>query len=744
MLTRSTRLTLLCLTVVLAVVPLAVHKPGLPAGLRSDEPAYYLMGLSLAHDLDLRCEPRDLARLFEEFPYDAARNVILMTDDGWHTIFFGKPFVYSLLAAPLAGLFGANGFVALNMLLLAGTIALGARWLARFNGEAPALLFSAAFFLLSTAPVYAFWIHPEIFHMAAICACLYLGLTPAPGARELPAGTGRIAQLARLAGLARLRVLLASPTARLVASGAVVALAGYGKPVYAAMGLPVLVPLLRERRFRAVVAWGLGLGGMLLLLGGVSTALTGHPSAYLGVERAGVKVEAPGVLVDVTPRQVAPEAPKNTANSWSWIVYFPKDGLRKLPENAFYFLLGRHTGLVPYLPFSVVALVLFLLHGRRSLEGWAILGALAAVALFFLLLIDFNWHGGGGFVGNRYFVSAYPGFLFLVTRIAPLALLPAGCAAAALLTGPLSLVPFGAPVVHPTLQWHVRNRPFQLFPLELSLLRQIPGYRGNAVAGAWILGRKDVYLPWGDEMFVRARGPVELWLLSDVPLASAVFDVASPAPENRIDLTLGGTRRELRFGPGAPDSGSEPQRVEFALPGPTRVSDGEGSPVWAYRMVVEAARGRAFPGSVGDDAGFLAGARLVYYGTREDLAADLYRVDWLKVESPAAVAAGRRFEVPVAVRNATAATWRARGGGPVAFAYHWRRSDGSTAVFEGVRTPLPADLAGGAELAIRLQVEAPAEPGAYELVLDPVREGVAWFGDRRPENRRTVAVTVTP
>lgn len=728
MLSRSARLSLLCLAVALAMVPLAVHKPGLPSGLRSDEPAYYLMGLSLAHDFDLRCEAKDLARLFEEFPYDAARNVILMTDDGWHTVYYGKPFVYPLVAAPFAWLFGANGFVALNMLLVAGMIALGTRYLARYNAEPVALLFSAGFFLLSTAPVYAFWIHPEVFNMAAICACLYLGLTPAPPARPVERA------------IDRLRSLLVSPMARFVASGAVVALAGYGKPIYAALGVPVLVPLLRERRWREIVAWGGGLVGTLLLLGGISAAMTGHPSAYLGVERAGVRVEAPGKLVDVAVRDVVPEAPKVTTNSWSWIVYLPTDGLRKLPESALYFLVGRHTGLFPYLPFSALCLVLFLLHARRSLDRWAILASLAGVALFFLLFIDFNWHGGGGFVGNRYFVSAYPGFLFLVTRIAPTALVPLGWAIAALLTGPLQLAPFGAPVVHPTLQWHVRNAPFGIFPLELSLQRQIPGYRGDAVAGAWIYSRKDVFLPWGDEMLVRARGTVELWLMSDWPLSSAVFEVTSLAADNRIALALGGERRELHFA----SADDAPQHLVFPLHGPTRITDPDGAPIYGYRMEVEAERGSPFPGAASDDAEFLAGARLVYSGSQQDLEADLYRVEWTRVDVPAATTAGRRFSVPVTVRNGSGGSWWAQGGAHVALAYHWRQADGSTTVFEGVRTRLPEDVAGGASATAVMTVEAPAAPGEYELVLDLVREGVTWFGDRRESNLWRRHVTVTP
>ena len=92
---RSTRLSLLCLTLFLVAFPLVVGKPGLPMTLKADEPAYYLMALSLAHDRDLACDTSDLARLFDEYPYLATFNLILMTDDGWHTVFFGKPYIYS-------------------------------------------------------------------------------------------------------------------------------------------------------------------------------------------------------------------------------------------------------------------------------------------------------------------------------------------------------------------------------------------------------------------------------------------------------------------------------------------------------------------------------------------------------------------------------------------------------------------------------------------------------------------------
>jgi hypothetical protein len=56
-------------------------------------------------------------------------------------------------------------------------------------------------------------------------------------------------------------------------------------------------------------------------------------------------------------------------NSWSWIFRLPEVDHR-LPENAGYFFVGRHTGLLLYAPFSGLCLLLFFVHGRRSPERW--------------------------------------------------------------------------------------------------------------------------------------------------------------------------------------------------------------------------------------------------------------------------------------------------------------------------------------------------------------------------------------
>ena len=124
--------------------PATVAKPGQPMGLKSDEPAYYLMSLSLLHDRDLRCGVEDIRRLAIEFPNNLVNNLILMSGDGWRTTYFGKPWVASLLAVPGVALAGSDGFVATNMALLLLSVWLGALYLRRHNPEWLALLFSAA------------------------------------------------------------------------------------------------------------------------------------------------------------------------------------------------------------------------------------------------------------------------------------------------------------------------------------------------------------------------------------------------------------------------------------------------------------------------------------------------------------------------------------------------------------------------------------------------------------------------
>ncbi len=753
---RTVRLTFASLALFFVLFPLTLQKPGLPQDLKSDEPAYYLMALSLIHDFDLRCEAKDIQRLMNEFPYLEANNLILMTDDDWKTVWFGKPYLVSLLAAPAVALFGADGFLATNMALLMLSIWLGALYLKRFNPDGLALLFSAGFFLLSNAFAYVFWIHTEVLCMASVTACLYLAFTPA----SIASPTGRWSRFLRA---------FWNAASRPAWSGMAIIAGAYNKPILALLGLPALYLAYRAERTRGAAKWLAGAAAAGIVVCGISIGFTGHPSAYLGVERSGVRVldftKMPDLPIARSEafKKAMPEA-GGPRNSWSWIFRLPEVD-RRLPENALYFFLGRHTGLLLYAPFSGLCLLLFALYSRRSPERWGVLVALAGVALFFLTLIPFNWHGGGGFIGNRYFVNALPAVLFLVTRIAPAWSTIVGFALGGIFVGPILFTPFGAPVPYPTLQAHVRNTPFRFFPLERTLARQIPGYRGQIGNGIYFLGRRDVFSSVGESLWVVGGMPVEIWVKTDRPLARPVFQLETVIAPNRVTVALGKDRKDVHF-----ESDKAPgNRSRITLdPGPPKEEIGDdGSLTFSYKMWIgastqawrteivpmkpptaEEAGELALPGALPwkeqQEVTFLVGAAVTYLGEESELEADVYHLAWVSGPAPADWGADRLVRISATVRNTSPAIWRARGATRVAIAYHWLDAAGQPLSFEGLRTVLPDDVAPGDSVDLELEVASPKKPGDYILELDALREQIAWFSARTPGSTLRLPVTVLP
>ncbi|MEM9553359.1 MAG: hypothetical protein AAGC60_03810 [Acidobacteriota bacterium] len=621
-LSRPPVLALTLLSIVLLALPVATHKPGLPPTLKADEPAYYLAALSLAFDFDLRVDRHDLDRAFVEFPYLSVQNLIVMSDDGFNTLYYGKPYLFSLVAAPLAALFGADGMVLCNMALLVAMLWLGFLHLRRHASEAAAALFSSGFFVLGYGFVYVFWLHPEVFNMAAVAFCLYFGLPPGDrGETGAPA----------------------TPSPHLGSyafSAAALAAGTYNKPMLAAFALPVLVAALRRHRWRELATWVASAVAAMALYAGLSMLWTGEPTAYLVDHRAGFNLIDPSEpLVEpmdlpAAVPQAADDADEGESDTdaagdplaergsagWWWLLRVPDTTVGELVEAGTSFFVGRHTGLFVYLPFALLALIYFVLHGRRDLLAWAILVATFAVGLFFLVFIPFNWHGGGGFVGNRYFVMATPGLLFLVTRLRPMwPMLPA-FAVAGLLVGPLVASPYGVVVPAPTLQVHARNPPFGLLPLELAL-REIPGYEGAVQNGLWLWGRRDMVRAENEQMWLRGGRPAVVWLMTDRPLERPRFWIRSSASPNRARFCVEGLCRSLELG-------IEPVELELAPPRPTRIRRARAPDEWerfydlyVYRLEVDIVRAEIPRWHGGAGPTFPVGVEIRHLGEAAELEA---------------------------------------------------------------------------------------------------------------------------
>jgi hypothetical protein len=79
---------------------------------------------------------------------------------------------------------------------------------------------------------------------------------------------------------------------------------------------------------------------------------------------------------------------------------------------------------------------------------------------------------------------------------------------------------------------------------------------------------------------------------------------------------------------------------------------------------------------------------------------------------------------------------------PVALGFRWFCAATGAAVLDSDRCQLERPLRPGASVTLDARVNAPWEPGDYELRISPVQELVAWFDDVDPANGVRVAVTL--
>lgn len=696
--------------------------------MKADEPAYFLAGLSLIHDGDLRCDQHDVQRAFNHYQYFPVDNLILASADGWQTVYFGKPYIYSLLAAPLAAIAGPRGYVVFNMLLLVAMIWMGAIYLRRFNPDALAALFSSLFFLLSAGFAYVFWIHPEVLNMFSVAACLFFAFhDPPPRPKQ------------RTRGLRMIPGLLASPGLNPVWSGAVLALAVYNKPMLALLGVPALIRVQRRRGWKAATAWLAAAALAMTLIAGFSVALTGKPSAYLGFARGGVNAERPQDYPQAiaTARQASQARTDTNPNSWQWIFRIPDVDAGRFLNDIRYFLIGRHTGLLPYFPFAMLAVALFLTHGRRSRLRWSLLGCCAGVALIFLLWIPFNWHGGGGFVGNRYYVNAYPAFLFLVTSVRPA--LASLCTAgfAALTVGSIVFGPWGLAVPKGSLQAHTRGGLYRYFPPELNFHNRISGYEAFGVEDVGMVVREDLTkILSKEEGIFRVRGAVtsEIWVFGNEPLERVFFEVRSPLADNRIAIQHAGDEQVVRFD----DAEQRQERqaiVEIPLRRSTRIQNLRGGDQFFYKLSVRPEHGLHEGGNMRDvtrNPIFYAGARFRLLGSQDPGAGDDgYRISWQRCAIPTKAGTRGRMQVPIVVTNSGQERWRAGSGTQVRFTYQWLDEHGGPIEAPDFRyTRLRGDVRPGGRYRTTMILYAPTAPGTYELVIDATRMTIGRFPPR--------------
>lgn len=320
------------------------------------------------------------------------------------------------------------------------------------------------------------------------------------------------------------------------------AAATFSKPLNILLALPLV---LSERAAPRTIA--LNLAAFSLALGlffGLNLALTGDLN-YQGGERKTFYGRFPfdeqGGSFETTGITRATETVETTIGNGARVA--------ALPSNAWYFLAGRHFGLIPFgWPWLLSLLTWAVIKRPKALREWALAGCVIATAVATMAWMPYTWFGGGGPIGNRYFLSVAASLFFLTPPLRTAAI-PAAGAAGLLFMAPLYAAPFETAREPWRATQNVLSRAFPLemtgasdFPIILdkrrgrvpqgrrptvfvSLMNAAAGFGTNGWIGVSPFGRADL-------------------LIRSAPLENIVIGVKSESP-CRVTLTNGSSEVHL-------------------------------------------------------------------------------------------------------------------------------------------------------------------------------------------------------
>ncbi len=465
-------------------------------GLKGDEATYVGMAASLAYDADFVFTASDYQR-FQSW-YSQGPEGIFLKQDAAGALHFGKAYVYGWLAAPFARA-GLNGLLAFNLLCLALTMAVGYWWLSPGGRRLPSLAASIFFATAAITPLYAAWLTSDLMNYTLVFLAFATGWRR-PGE----------------AGVTR---------ARAVTAAIILAAATFSKPLNALLAVALAVGAGPTWR-----AWVRSLTVFAIVvpaLFGINALISGGDPNYQGGNRQifythfpydddGHLFESSGISrATDTVVDLPPEVPGRVGT---------------FPQNLWYFVAGRHFGVLPFGWPWLVAVVLWALSRRhKSWPEWALLGTVAATVAGTILWMPYTWSGGGGPVGNRYFLSVAAALFFLLPPAISLG------RALALAVGLVFVMPS---LMHPFVvakqPWlATRGAQFAWLPLEMTGASDFP-IMLNRARGRMPQGRgPTVFVAFLDEAAGVGRSG---WIAVPAPARAGLL---ARSPERPYEVTVG-------------------------------------------------------------------------------------------------------------------------------------------------------------------------------------------------------------
>jgi len=591
------------------------------SGFISDAATYYEMGHSLASDFDLEYRREDLIRVAREYPngpegvflkrgsdHDVSLtssfpfvHVTSHEDGDQSRLYFGKAYIFPLFAAPFVFVFGTNGFLVLNALLMTACFGCAYAFLAARSQPVTALIFAFAFLFLSVAPVYMVQIMPDFFNLALVLIGYFFWCYKEAIGDNTRRTAGHVFE-----------TWLLGPRSDIVAA-VVLGIVAFSKPTNVLLIGPLLASAVLRRQWKRTFLIGAVFGLVVVSLFALNIAITGEWNYQGGNRRTFYSGAING---DATKGGFPFQDERHTfesvgldraTNRLAVEVLVSRDAVIDVfRHNLAYFFFGRHTGFAVYYFPGLMAILLFLAGTRdRAVWQWLTLAAGLGSAVVLILYMPYTYSGGGGPVGNRYFSGVYPVFLFIVPGLQRSFSSILTVAVSALFTAPIVSNPFYASF-HPG--EHSKVGLFRMLPIELTLVNDLPvnvsparirqPLGGDPPVFAYFVD-DNIYNREGDAFWVRGqsrgdlllRAPISIETTAEVPRRSLriarlqVYLETGPVA-NRVTVTSDAETRVIEM------AASSQQSFVLEMPrGVPYQYDPEFPTNYTYDLSIESATG---------------------------------------------------------------------------------------------------------------------------------------------------------
>jgi hypothetical protein len=466
--------------IVLLTWALTVDFTKVSYGFFSDGSTYYSLAHSIADDFDFEYRREDLVRVWREFPsgpegifLKRGRDVdvslgagfpfvrVTSTDDPDRArLYYGKSYIYPLVAAPFVFLFGTNGFLVLHVVLITLAFLCAYAFLVARSHPLAALMFAFAYIFVCVAPVYMVWMTPDLFNFAMVTFGYFFWCykdVVGPNAIPLSAAT-------------RVRWFLGNRSD--VIAAIFIGIATFSKPTHVLLIAPLLASAILRRQWQRTARIGIAFTIVVVGLFGANIAITGEWN-YQGGDRRTFYSGMGGFPFQTEQNQFETVGDDRATDRILLEVLTGRDAFVDVfRRNLGYFVFGRHTGFAAFYFPGVMAILLFLAATRdRAVWQWLTLAAGVGSAIAFILYMPFTYSGGGGPVGNRYFLGVYPVFLFLTPPLQTAVPALVAMAVSGLFTAQILSNPFYSSFRPGE---HTKTGLFRLLPPELTLVNDLP------------------------------------------------------------------------------------------------------------------------------------------------------------------------------------------------------------------------------------------------------------------------------